>query len=129
MTCVVESKGVVDLYGVQRVAAFIRESGLVDFNFVVKSEQESSIVAMLEQAIRRSGRHGSVVPEASAVGESASNSRAERTIQAVEDLLRVHKHALEARLGKRVPLILRSSNGWWSMSRISSPSTPLTAAG
>ena len=102
MACVVESKGVVDLYGVQRVTAFIRESGLVDFNFVVKSDQESSIVAMLEQAIRRSGRHGSVVPEASAVGESASNSRAERTIQAVEDMLRVHKHALEARLGKRV---------------------------
>ena len=103
LACVVESKGVVDMYGVQRVSAFIRESGLVDFNFVVKSDQESSIVAMLEQAIRRSGRHGSVVPEASAVGESASNSRAERTIQSVEDLLRVHKHALEARIRARVP--------------------------
>ena len=103
LACVVESKGVVDGYGVQRVATFIRESGLTDFNFVVKSDQESSIVAVLEQAIRRSGRSGSIVPEASAVGESASNSRAERTIQSVEDLLRVHKHALEARIGNRVP--------------------------
>ena len=103
LACVVDSKGVVDPYGVHRVAAFIKESGLVDFNFVVKSDQESSITAMLEQAIRKSGRHGSVVPETSAVGESASNARAERTIQSVEDLLRVHKHALEARIGERLP--------------------------
>ena len=99
LACVVDSKGVVDPYGVNRVAAFIRESGLMNFevtNWVVKSDQEPSIVALMEQAIRRSGRNGTIVPEASAVGESASNARAERTVQAVEDLLRVHKHALEA---------------------------------
>ena len=90
LACVVDSKGVVDPYGVSRVAAFIRESGLMNFNFtdwVVKSDQEISIVALMEQAIRKSGRHGTIVPEASAVGESASNARAERTVQAVEDLL------------------------------------------
>ena len=106
LACVVDSKGVVDPYGVSRVAAFIRESGLMNFNFtdwVVKSDQEISIVALMEQAIRKSGRHGTIVPEASAVGESASNARAERTVQAVEDLLRVHKHALEARIGERLP--------------------------
>ena len=57
----------------------------------------------MEQAVRKSGRNGTIVPEASAVGESARNARAERTVQAVEDLLRVHKHALEARIGKRIP--------------------------
>jgi hypothetical protein len=106
LACVVDSKGVVDPYGVNRVAAFIRESGLMNFNcinWVVKSDQESSILALMEQAIRKSGRNGTIVPEASAVGESASNSRAERTVQAVEDLLRVHKHALEARIGERLP--------------------------
>ena len=71
---------------------------------MVKSDQEPSIVALMEQAIRKSGRHGTmIVPEASAVGESASNARAERTVQSVEDLLRVHKHALEARMGQRLP--------------------------
>ena len=70
LACVVDSKGVVDPYGVSRVAAFIRESGLTDFNYtdwVVKSDQESSIVALMEQAIRKSGRKGTIVPEASAV--------------------------------------------------------------
>ena len=103
LACVVDSKGTVDPYAVARVSTFIRESGLTNFNFVVKSDQESSICAVMEQAIRKSGRNGTIVTEHSAVGESASNSRAERTIQAVEDLLRVHKVALEARLGKRVP--------------------------
>ena len=103
LACVVDSKGVVDPYAVNRVTAFIRESGLTNFNFVFKSDQESSIQAVMEQAIRKSGRNGTIVPEASAVGESASNARAERTVQAVEDLLRVHKHALEARIGKRIP--------------------------
>ena len=106
LACVVDSKGVVDPYGVARVAAFIRESGLMNFNFenwVVKSDQEHSIVAVMEQAIRKSGRNGTIVPENSAVGESASNARAERTVQSVEDLLRVHKHALEARIGQRLP--------------------------
>ena len=102
LACVVEAKGVADPYGVNRVAAFIKESGLNDFHFVIKSDQESSIQALVEAAIRRSGRNGTVVPESSAVGESASNARAERTVQAVEDLLRVHKHALEARIGERV---------------------------
>ena len=83
LACVVDSKGVVDPYVVSRVSSFIRESGLVNFNFVVKSDQESSILAVMEQAIRKSGRNGTVVPEASAVGESASNGRAERTVQAV----------------------------------------------
>ena len=100
--CICDAKGV-DPYVVERMATFIRDTGLNNFNFVVKSDQESSIVAMMEQAIRRSGRNGTAVPEASAVGESASNGRAERAVQTVEDLLRVHKIALEARIGVHIP--------------------------
>ena len=61
------------------------------------------------EAIRRSGRSGhrdapdAAVPENSAVGQSASNGRAERTVQEVEDLLRVHKLALEAHIGVQNP--------------------------
>ena len=44
-----------------------------------------------------------MVPEWSAVGESASNGKAERTVQQVEDLLRTYLHALESRLKTPVP--------------------------
>mgnify|MGYP003336159420 FL=1 len=46
----------------------------------------------------------SAVPESSAVGESQSNGRAENALQQFEDLARTLKAALEARLGKKVPL-------------------------
>ena len=117
LACVVDSKGVVDPYGVNRVAAFFRESGLTHFeaqSWVVKSDQETSILALLKAAIKKSGRNGTIVPEASAVSESASNARAERTVQAVEDLLRMHKHALEARIGRRLGLTNPRRNGWLS---------------
>ena len=54
-----------------RLSEFIRSSGLRKFDFVVKSDQESPLLAMLEKAIEKSGREGIVVPENSAVGESA----------------------------------------------------------
>ena len=100
--CVVDSKGV-DQYVINRMINFIRESGLNNFNCVYKSDQESPLRAMLEEAIKKSGRNGIAMPENSAVGESASNGRAERVVQTVEDLLRVHKTALEARLGVQIP--------------------------
>ena len=43
------------------------------------------------------------VPEASPVGSSASNGRAERTVQAIEDQLRTLKAALESHIGVQLP--------------------------
>ena len=56
------------------------------------------------------GRRGDVedieaVPESSAIGESASNGRAERTVQAFEDLLRTLKSALESRMQAKLPVM------------------------
>ena len=45
----------------------------------------------------------SAVPENSAVGESQSNSRAERAVQTFEDMLRTYKSALEARMEAYLP--------------------------
>ena len=39
----------------------------------------------------------------SAVGESQSNGKAERTVQMVEDQIRTVKLALESRIGARIP--------------------------
>ena len=106
---VVDSKGLQDERTIARLTQFIRDSGVPQL--VYKSDQEPAITGMIEHALRRSGRTGrpedaetfesgltQAIGENSAVGESASNGRAERTIQAVEDLLRTLKSALETRL-------------------------------
>ena len=111
MATVIDAKGM-DYFAVQQVADFIRECGLT--RFVWKSDQEKAVRALVEEAVKRSGRSGDLVPtdgttpvvavpEASPVGSSASNGRAERTIQQVEDQLRTMKAALESRLGTKLP--------------------------
>ena len=88
-----------------RLATFFRETG--HSHIVYKSDEEPALVATIAEAIKRSNRTGDgkpeteftqMVPEWSAVGESASNGRAERAVQQVEDLLRTYLHALESRL-------------------------------
>ena len=70
----------------------------------------------IEQALRRVGRSGTFeafedIPEYSAVGESASNGKAERAVEAVEDLLRTLGSALEARIQRKLPLHHHVTNG------------------
>ena len=69
------------------MAEFIRQSGLT--KFVYKSNQESAIKALMTEAIRKTGTSGELapVPGSSAVGASDSNGRAEKEVQAVEDLV------------------------------------------
>ena len=109
--CIADMKGT-DFTAAQRLADFIRECGLT--NFVWKSDLESSVGAVMEEAVKRAGRTGSLVPdeegspivavpEASPVGSSASNGQAERTVQAIEDLLRTYKAVLEALIGIQLP--------------------------
>ena len=71
---------------------------------VFKSDQERAIVGVLNEVLRVSkltGDHrfrylNSAVPEKSAVGESQSNSRAERSVQQIEDVVRTSKSAIES---------------------------------
>ena len=85
------------------MAEFIRQSGLT--KFVYKSNQESAIKALMTEAIRKTGTSGELAPisENSAVGASASNGRGERAVQAVEDMVRTLKAALESRLHWKLP--------------------------
>ena len=62
----------------------------------------------MDEAPRRTGKSGTfesygAVAEYSGVGASASNGRAERAVQTVEDQLRTLKSALEVRIDTRVP--------------------------
>lgn len=95
----------------------MKDSGV--FQIACKPDQEAATTKMIELAIRAAGRCGTpavdrdleqhrsnldqAVNELSAIGESASNNRAERTVQAVADMLRTSKSALEARLRVRIP--------------------------
>ena len=106
---VCERKGASDEYTASRLCQFIRECGVSEF--VYKSDQEASVVALIHEVVRRSTTPGdlyyglvtSAVPENSAVGESQSNARAERSVQSFEDLLRTYKSALEARISAALP--------------------------
>ena len=95
---VCDAKGTQDEIAVNRLTSFIRETGYAQL--VYKSDQESALTKMVETSLRSAGRAGipedaetfesglaQAVNEHSAVGESASNGRAERTVQIVEDLL------------------------------------------
>ena len=77
---------------------------------VYKSDQEFGLRALFEDAFTKSTRQGElfnprlqqIAPEASAVGESHSNGRAEIAVQKLEDLLRTLKSALETNAQLRI---------------------------
>ena len=94
----------------ERLAEFLKDSGIT--KLVYKSDQEPAIRAMLEKALTSIGRNGEarsgdeivqLVPEASAVGESPSNGKAERAVQSIEDMTRTYLSALEGRIKFQIP--------------------------
>ena len=93
LATVVPAKGP-DSNAVARLATFIKESGYAQI--VYKSDQEPSIRALFEAAFQASTREGilhnpklvQMTPEASSVGESQSNGKAENAVRRVEDLVR-----------------------------------------
>ena len=109
LATVVKAKGP-EQTAVARLAKFIRDSGYA--KVIYKSDQEASIRSLFEETFRASAREGvlhnpallQMVPEASAVGESQSNGRAENAVQKLEDLLRTYKSALETHLQCQIPV-------------------------
>ena len=102
-----------DLPMVKRLAQFVRDCGLT--RFVYKSDREPAIRALLADAAQLAGLKAEqestdddaeatiAVPETSTPGESQSNGAAERCVQAIEDVLRTLKPALEARINAKIP--------------------------
>ena len=87
LATVVDSKGP-ERNAVARLAKFLKDTGYS--KVVYRSDQERSIVALFEETFKASNREGSplhnsvltqMVPEASAVGESQSNGKAEDAVQ------------------------------------------------
>ena len=96
MCTAVDEKGN-DEKTITRLCKFIKESGCAKIAY--RSDQARAIRALFEEAFVRSSREGQCyngkleqfAPEASAVGESQSNGRAENAVQMVEDKLRTYK--------------------------------------
>ena len=104
----VDEEAMGDEDAIEELKVFLEENGVR--SRVYKSDQEPSLKAFIDEALKRAGAASSedddavacAVPEYSAVGESASNGKAERAVQTIEDLARTLKSALEARIGARV---------------------------
>ena len=68
------------------MASFFRTCGLMHFTYM--SDQEGACRTMIDEAVQQAKARGewiSPIPETSAVGESQSNGRAERSVQRLED--------------------------------------------
>ena len=110
LATVVNAKGSEE-NAVNRVASFIKDSGYS--RMVYRTDQEPAIRALFEEAFRKSQRVGTpfhnprleqFTPEASEVGESQSNGKAENAVQRVEDLVRTYRSAIESRIKARIPV-------------------------
>ena len=99
--CPCSTKGA-DPYATRRMAAFFRSCGMTNFTFMC--DQESALRVMIDEALhitRGRGEWVGGIPENSPVGESQSNGRAERAVQALEDQVRTLLGELEDRLDVR----------------------------
>ena len=93
-----------DVYAENKLSGCIRSCGVVRMAYMC--DQESALNVMMQAALRLlklDGEFAGGVPENSAVGESQSNSRAERAVLEAELRIRVLKHALQERIDRRIP--------------------------
>lgn len=102
LASVCPSKGV-DEHVIAPVTAFVRDSGYL--KLIHRSDQEPPLRALLEESFKKASdaQLQQAVPEASSVGESQSNGRAESTVLRIQDLVRTYKCAPESRLATRLP--------------------------
>ena len=118
LCCIAEQKGEHDPV-VQRLTRFIKDTGYSHIAY--RSDQEPALRALFEAAFTAANRHGQeiqMVPEASSVGESQSNGKAEAAVKMVEDMLRTYKAALETRIQAKVDV--HSPVFHWLLEHVSS---------
>ena len=104
MATVLPSKSSGD-FAARRVLAFMRESGCAFGNITLKSDNEEAIktvVSDVAKARAAGGAPGRINIENSKTGDSASNGVVERGNRSVEEMIRVLRSALEARMAVQV---------------------------
>ena len=78
--------------------------GLRGDRIVLKSDQETSVTALVKEIARQREAEFDTDVEESAVGESDSNATVERAIQDVEGQTRTVRAGLEKKIGRRIKL-------------------------
>ena len=94
MSTIVLMKGASVEWSVRRVVAFVKENGLEDSDFVIKSDQEPAIAFLVGEIIRR--RQAKTLLEHPPVASSQVNGYIERAVQSVSGQVRVTLDALGA---------------------------------
>jgi len=97
---VVPGKGADFEWIAQQVAKDIKRCG-IHGSVVLRSDQEPALTNLLDEVCRTRG-DAKTLPEASPTGDSRANGLAERAVQSVEEMIRVHKLALESKTGVRL---------------------------
>ena len=69
---------------------------------VLRGEQEPSLSSVFERVAETRGQV--TVPEEAPKGDSKGNGSVGRAVQQFEEMMRVHKLALDNALGQRVPI-------------------------
>ena len=88
-------KGSEGRYMLDKVLDYLAEVGDMEGRIIIKSDQEPAVKGLVKDLVEARAEGKSVVEE-SPVGSSGSNGVVERTVQAVEGLVRVILLALEA---------------------------------
>ena len=99
---VVPFKGAEVEWITQQISRDLRRFG-IHGNVVLRSDQEPAITNLLDEVckFRKAAR---TVAKKAPTSDSRANGLAERAVQSIEEMLRVHKLALESRLGSRLPV-------------------------
>ena len=87
----------------EQVCRDLRKFGIRG-NVVFKTDQEPALTDLVNQICNLRPESRSCVTH-SGVGDSKGNGLAERAVQSVEEMIRVHKLALESRLKCKVPCV------------------------
>ena len=90
----VKQKGAVDEYIVKRAMAFIKELSYSGTKIIIKSDQESSIQAVVNK-IMQTRADQPTINEYSPLKSSGNNGIIERTVNEVENQIRAMKSALD----------------------------------
>ena len=99
---VVPSKGASVEWLVPQLVRDLQKMGYYGM-VTLKTDQEPAIRDLMKEVAQARGEVRTVL-EASPPGESQANGHAERAIRSVEEIVRVHKLALEARVGEKLPV-------------------------
>ena len=103
LACPVDMKGTEDEYGYKKLKEFVTFHGVR--YLVCKSDQENALMAAVKVVVEKLRKEGiQIAFENYPVGESQSNGKIERRVQAVEDLLRTLRSALMSRLKVKLPM-------------------------